>query len=51
MRIVFTLLLIIAALAVAAHSVRARDRAASNALLAFAGVFFVMLVAAFFGVL
>jgi len=51
MRIVFTLLLIIAGLAVAAYSVRARDRAASNALLVFAGVFLAMLVAAFFGAL
>ena len=51
MRIVFTLLAIIVILTLIAVSLRSRDRAVSNVLLAFAGVFAVMLVAAFFGVL
>ena len=49
MRIVFTLLAIISVLTLVALSLRGRERAVSNVLLAFAGVFAVMLVAAFFG--
>ena len=51
MRVVFTLLAIIVALVVVAVSLRARERGVSNVLFAFAGVFAVMLVAAFFGAL
>ena len=51
MRIVFTLLAIIAILTLVAVPLRRRDRAVSNVLLAFAGVFAVMLVAAFLGAL
>ena len=50
MRIVVTLLVIIAVLAWAGFEMRARDRGISNVLFGFSGLFALMLLGAFFGV-